>query len=265
MDYFRDFIKRMRIWGLENVLYRFYSRYPAEVLDNVDPDEEKNPRQRLYLHIPTIHEPLAGEWVDSGYVIAGKGYGFQSIPRKGDYVYVTFCFGDSNQPRWHYGWYGKDEKPEEFRGKKDTHGFISPGQQKVLLDDLNQTATIEQPNGSKIVMSEDDVIITFEGGETIKIDGNKVFISDGGTQPIALGNETKTTIDQLSAQVVALNTAITAFTAAQNTVATTVPIFSPLVPGWTALATAITPITTAINGAVKTQAAKIPSKNSETK
>lgn len=257
---------KIRILGLENVLNRYYSRYAARVDDNIDVNDDDEPvnTQRLYLHIPAIHEPLTAEWVDSGYVISGDNYGFQSIPRKGDYVYVTFAYGDTKYPRWHYGWFADDEIPEDFESK-DIHGFISPGQQKVLLDDANQTATIEQPNGSKIEMNEDEVTISFEGGETIKIDGNKVYISDGLTQPIALGTETKTSLDLLSAQVVALNAAITAFTSAQNTVAGSVPILAPLIPGWTALATAIAPVTSAINGPVKAQVAKIPSKNSETK
>ena len=263
MNFFQRFIDKIKNFGLENSVHRFYSRYPAEVIDNEDVDEESN-KQRLYLHIPAIHETQAAEWVASGYVISGNNYGFQSIPRKGDFVYVTFAFGDTKHPRWHYGWYGDGERPDVFKSK-DTHGFVSPGQQKVLLDDLNQTATIEQPNGSKIEMNEDEVTVSFEGGETIKINGSKVYISDGNTQPIALGTETKLTIDQLSAQVVALNTAILGYAAAQATVTASVVLLAPLTPALTALSTAATPVTVAINGPVKLQAAKIPSKNSETK
>ena len=274
MKFLKNLIKDIKIFGLENVFGRFYSRYPAEVIENVDialeqnipEDSDVNPDgQRLLLHIPAIHEEGAAEWVESGNIIAGNNYGFQSIPRKGDYVYVTFGYGDTNHPRWHYGWYGENERPELFKENKDLHGFISPGQQKVYFDDLNQKTVIEQPNGSLVEMSEDDITITFGNGQTVKIDSTKVYIAEGGTQPIALGNETVDAINQLNAQVQALNAALITFTSAQNAVALGTPLFSPLAPAWTALATAITPINANLTGAVTTQTQLIPSKNSETK
>jgi hypothetical protein len=149
-----EIFRRITQYGLETVLHRYYSRYPARVVSNDYGDGQ----QELELHIPLIHQVDSTARVKSYGIPSGKNYGAQSIPQVGDMVYVTFQMGDIRSPRWNYGWYANGELPEEFKDKK-VHGFKSPAGHSVLIDDTKNTVTVTMNEGKTLMLSKDVIEI----------------------------------------------------------------------------------------------------------
>ena len=174
----KDFIQRITFYGLENVLHRYYSRYPGRVINNKRDDG----KQELELFIPIIHKPGTSTWVKSYGIPAGQNYGLQSIPRIGDMVYVTFAMGDIRSPRWNYGWYAKGELPEEFKDI-NVHGFKSPAGHSVLINDTDSTIKITMKDGKTFMI----------GTESIELNGDEL----GGLIKI---KELKLELDKLNNQ-----------------------------------------------------------------
>jgi hypothetical protein len=159
----KDFIRRIRVDGIENVFKRYYSFYPAYVVNNNDPEN----KYRLRLHIPTIHHANVHEWVVGGFVNAGKNYGNHSLPNSGSMVYVFFLQGDTRYPRWVYGWYGNDELPKEFNSPL-IHGFKTPGGITVKYDDQEDTISITNKQGSSFKVNKDVIELLGDSNFLVK-------------------------------------------------------------------------------------------------
>lgn len=146
----KEFIAKVRNYGIENVFKRFYSFYPAYIVSNKDPKNQG----RLLLHIPAIHHTDAYEWVDAGMIFSGKDFGSQFIPRETSMVYVFFLQGDIRFPKWVNGWYGENEKPEQFKNRK-VSGFVTPNGVSILIDDEKDTITISNKNKDYVKVTPD--------------------------------------------------------------------------------------------------------------
>lgn len=155
----QEFIRKITKYGFEPMFHRYYSRYPARVVDNKD----DSGLQQLLLHIPILHQSGTSQWVRGYGFPAGFNYGLQSIPRIGDYVFVTFEQGDVRKPRWNYGWYAIGEKPEEFEDI-NVHGFKSPAGHSVLIDDTKDEIKVTMKDGKTFMINK----------EVIELNGNNL-------------------------------------------------------------------------------------------
>lgn len=137
-------------YGLE-ALGRFYSRYRGIVIENDDPKD----MHRISVVVPEVSElpiwalPLNDGAMDSGYKWLP--------PKKGQMVYVEYEKGDPNFPIWSYHSWAKNEVPRELIGESK-FGFVTPGGNKVIVDDDTGEVTISMKNG------KDDSVITLSKG-----------------------------------------------------------------------------------------------------
>tara|TARA_R110002020_G_scaffold54690_3_gene152270 strand:- start:4150 stop:4848 length:699 start_codon:yes stop_codon:yes gene_type:complete len=186
----QNFIRQVTKYGFEPLFKRYYSRYPARVVDNKD--KEESGLQQLNLHIPLLHQRGTSQWVKGYGVPAGNNYGLQSLPQIGDYVYVTFEHGDARRPRWDYGWYAKDEKPEEFTDE-NVHGFKSPAGHSVLIDDTNHEIRVTMKDGKTFMINQ----------QVLELNGNNL----GGLIDI---EELKTELQKINDQLSAIKQVVSA-------------------------------------------------------
>lgn len=198
----KEFIQQLRQWGME-YLSLYYSNYPARVLDNVD----ITGKNRLRLYIPTIHAPSTSSWVKQGRTVAGFKYGFQSIPRIGDMITVSFDHGNAEFPKWGYGWFANGEKPEAFESK-NVHGFISPGNNQVLIDDENGTIDVNHVLGHKISVAEDKICITFKDGKTLEIDKEVLALNGINQGGLIIGSELVSELQKVNSFMSAIKTVV---------------------------------------------------------
>ncbi len=142
-----------------------YGIYLGQVIDNEDPEN----LNRLLIKVPEL-DPF-GKAVFRAMpkgLIAGKNYGFNYIPSKGDYIYVSFRLGLLKYPLWEPGYWAINEKPEEFT--QDTIGFkFRDGAIAIYNEKKSQFNFI----------LNDFVSITYDGGYLeANIGDNTLIISD---------------------------------------------------------------------------------------
>lgn len=171
----KEVINNIKEKGVES-FGRFYSIYRAYCIDNKDPEN----MGRIKILCPVIFgEVPFGEWVHSFGMVAGASHGIVSIPSIGDAVNVLFESGDIYSPVWTYGWFGKDEMPEEAKGRYDEVLLLkTKGGQMVFIDDIEGSVKIQNTNGDSILMEKDKVTV----------DAKKVVLS-GDSEKAVLGDK----------------------------------------------------------------------------
>lgn len=171
----------------------YYSTYRAFVSDVEDP--ESLGRIRIVLPLLNAHTAYR-YWAFPVGNYAGKGFGSQNLPQKGDMVLVEFEHGNLRRPLWKHGHFGMGEKPEGLNKrllKTKNHWFKTPNGHIVEFDDELDTVSITHSQGIGIVIDKDNFSII----------RNKKKISlgqlGGSNEPALLGNTTEKLINDLIA------------------------------------------------------------------
>lgn len=189
MDAFAEFLKKLVYQGLEG-FGRYYSVYRAYVESNEDPDN----LNRLQLRIPIISSQKAlSNWIHPKGNFAGKDYGFQCLPQKGDVVYVEFEHGDLSKPLWSHGYFIKGEKPT-FKNSniKDNYWFRTPKGHTVELDDTNSVIRLTHKGGDVLELNNKGISLVL--GKLSKISLGSL---DGSAEPAVLGDKLTTTLNKI--------------------------------------------------------------------
>lgn len=154
-------------WGLEKVgLY--YSKYRGFVFDREDPKGYG----RLKVAVPEIMgDMVLNYWAWPANNYSGIGYGSQVLPRTNDMVWVEFEKGNPRKPIWSFGYFSKDEKPEELKDY-DNYWFKTPKGHLIELDDTDEIIRITAANGKVIEISEVISLGTKGGSDEPGVLGN---------------------------------------------------------------------------------------------
>lgn len=144
--------------GLES-LGRYYSSYRGYVIDNEDPDN----MSRVKVRIPAItrknDHPV---WAYPKNSFAGKDYGMQLLPQKGDIVWVEFEHGDPKFPLWTHAHFTKGQKPSEF-STPQIYGFKTPKGQLIIIDDRDGVEKIIVKSLNHFIIDSD--VVAFEADQ----------------------------------------------------------------------------------------------------
>ena len=188
----------------------YYGTYKAFVTDREDPLHYG----RLKLVIPNVTgAQVLNYWAYPCNCYAGKGYGAQVIPQKGDLVWVEFEQGNTRRPLWKFGYFGLDEKPEALKDY-DKYWFKTPKGNLIEFDDTKGTISLTSANGVSMGMNEDGSLkMTSANGQEIEMsqDGKiKLGTSeDADLEPAALGAEVQKANDCLfDSQILSLGKAL---------------------------------------------------------
>ena len=199
MQGYTELVNAIRTGGLES-LGRYYSVYPAFVVDAEDP----NKQGRLKVRVPQMTDnQTIDEWA---YPVTplGAGGAFLSVPKKGDNVWVVFKCGDVRFPLWLGSWWtaknGQTSLPKEAQ---DDYPFMHVWQ---------------TPEGAAIIMNDKtgriDITVR-QGGGVVTIDGGNVYLN-GTDQFAILGDTLRTEITKLNAKFDALIAVLQAWVPVPN-------------------------------------------------
>ena len=174
------FFMSLATHGFE-MLGKYYSCYRGYVVDTNDPEN----LDRLKINIPEITGVNSTpRWALPFNLYAGKGYGYHCIPQVGDMVWVQFEKGNPNYPIWSYSYYGRNEKPEEFKSNT-VAGFKSTLGHLIMVDNDkdNPYIRIQHQNKLSIVIDNDGVVIWGADKDVmVKNESSQVAITDAGVQ-----------------------------------------------------------------------------------
>jgi len=201
MTLFLDFLNNLKHVGLE-WYKRYYSTYPAIVVDNNDPDQ----RGRILFKCPSVFgkDYVSPVWADpSDFKLAGEGHGEFFPPYIGQWVEMCFEYGDTKNPIYHGGFFGLKELPADFAADyPNVRGWVFQSGNKILIGETDGKEFINiihksgtflkfNPDGS-ISGSCTDFTMNASGKATIKTGGDTV-VNAGGKVDVTAGGDANVT------------------------------------------------------------------------
>jgi phage protein D/phage baseplate assembly protein gpV len=144
------------------------------VVTQID-DPEKLGRIRVSL--PTYGN-VETDWMGVLSAGAGAGKGFMTLPDIGDHVLVLFAHEDPGQGVVLGGLYGAQEPPDVGIDGGEVRRFtlLTPGGQRIRLDDGQQTIRMENSGGSYCELSPQKVRVHAAADLEIEAPGQRVVI-----------------------------------------------------------------------------------------
>lgn len=157
--------------------------YLGQVIDNNDPDNIN----RLLVKVPEL-DPNGSMYfkaMPKG-MMAGKNFGFNFVPGKGDYVYISFRLGLLDYPLWEPGYWAIGEKPEEFN--KDMVGYKFRDGSVLSYDEKESEFTLLLKSGDFIVLRDNNFTFATNDGAMFNIEDGLITILNNGRK-LTLGSE----------------------------------------------------------------------------
>jgi len=189
LNLFLEFLDKLRHVGLE-WYKRYYSTYPAIVVDNNDPEK----RGRIKFKCPSVFgkDYISEIWADpSDERIAGKGHGEFLPPYIGDWVEMCFEYGDTKNPIYHGGFFGLKEIPTDFSADyPNVRGWVFASGSKLLVGESKgkEFVNIIHKSGTFIKLNPDGSISASCTDLSVKASG-KANIETGGDTTIKAGGK----------------------------------------------------------------------------
>lgn len=151
--------------------------YLGQVIDNNDPDNIN----RLLVKVPEL-DPNGSMYfraMPKG-MMAGKDFGFNFVPGKGDYVYISFRLGLLDYPLWEPGYWAIGEKPEEFN--KDMVGYKFRDGSVLSYDEKESEFTLLLKSGDYVVFRDNSFTIAINNGPYIKVEDESISMASNSRE-----------------------------------------------------------------------------------
>jgi uncharacterized protein involved in type VI secretion and phage assembly len=160
---------------------RFYGKYRATVLNNVDPQLQG----RIQVQLGDRYGAFPSTWAMPAFAFAGKGNGVVSLPQVTSSVWVEFEAGDPDYPIWS-GAFWPDPAgfpPLALAGatpaSPNIHLQTTSGTSVTLSDNPAQQVFIKTLAGAMITMGAAGITIMNGKGASIVMAGSSVIINNG--------------------------------------------------------------------------------------
>ncbi len=166
---------------------RFYGKYRATVLINVDPEQ----RGRLQLSIPGVLGEIPSSWAEACTPLAGPTgppMGVYMVPPVGAGVWAEFESGDPSYPIWSgCRWGGQsDIPPAALLGLPVSPNIVMQtlAQHSLTLSDMPPTPitggiVLKSTTGAHIVVNDSGIFIDNGKGASITLVGPLVTVNNG--------------------------------------------------------------------------------------
>lgn len=160
----------------------FYGKYRGQVTDNADPLG----KGRLQVRVPQVLGDVT-VWAQPCVPYAGPQLGWYSMPEIDTGVWVEFEAGDPSYPIW-TGFFWNDGDIDS--GDADPNiKFFRTNKTLLRIDDSSGEIVIENTDGSKIVLTSDEIVITSatvkqeaSGGKTTNLSSSSFKVNDGNLE-----------------------------------------------------------------------------------
>jgi len=142
---------------------RIYEAVIGTVVNNQDPDK----LGRVKVQIPALGGDDETWWAPVAALGAGKDRGWFFLPEVKDEVLIMFAHGDISRPVVLGAlWNGQDAPPDTNDGSNERKTIVSRAGSKIILDDDQDTITLEDGDGNgKIVIAADKITIESSSGD----------------------------------------------------------------------------------------------------
>lgn len=160
---------------------RFYGKYRATVLNNLDPQLQG----RIQVQLADRYGLFPSTWAMPAFAFAGKGNGIVALPQVGSAVWIEFEAGDPDYPVWS-GAFWPDPAgfpPLALAGATpvtpNIHVQTSTGTSVTLSDNPAQQVLLKTITGALIMIGTAGITITNGQGASIAMVGPSVIINNG--------------------------------------------------------------------------------------
>ncbi|MFW9918577.1 MAG: phage baseplate assembly protein V [Candidatus Thorarchaeota archaeon] len=157
---------------------RFFGKYRGTV-DEIGTGDKLGYIRAI---VPEVYgETNPSPWAKPVVPMAGSGYGWLVLPKRGDGVWMEFETGDISRPIWTgFWWDDKDELPNP--SGVDTRVAITPRGHKFILDDEKDEIRLVHSNSSEFKISGTEIQLSHSGGSEIKMTSTEILLKIGACQ-----------------------------------------------------------------------------------
>lgn len=165
----------------------------AVIVDNNDPEKIGRVRVRFFWQENNFMSP----WIRSVNPYSANERGFYFIPEIGDEVLVEFEGGDAEKPYVVGSLYHGKNKPHSAwpNGKNSFKGIATKSNLRIEFDDDKKITTIDTPGGNKIVVSDNEQSILLNDQNDNKVELSPNGIELNSPMDINISSDAKITID----------------------------------------------------------------------
>jgi uncharacterized protein involved in type VI secretion and phage assembly len=160
---------------------RFYGKYRATVMNNLDPQLQG----RIQVQLADRYGLFPSTWAMPAFAFAGKGNGIVALPQVGSAVWIEFEAGDPDYPVWS-GAFWPDPAgfpPLALAGATpvtpNIHVQTSTGTSVTLSDNPAQQVLLKTATGALVMIGTAGITITNGQGASIAMVGPSVIINNG--------------------------------------------------------------------------------------
>jgi uncharacterized protein involved in type VI secretion and phage assembly len=158
----------------EDLRRRFYGKYRGTVSD-IDAGT-----MRIKAKVPAVLGTTESNWALPCVPYAGDSVGIAFLPETGSAVWIEFEGGDVSFPIWTGGfWLNGQVPPEAAEAVK----VIVTKKHKLLLDDDQESITIEDSNGNSVTLDSSGITLT-RGSQSILVSDSEVNINSGALEVV---------------------------------------------------------------------------------
>jgi uncharacterized protein involved in type VI secretion and phage assembly len=157
---------------VETMRGRFYGKYRGTVLD------VEASTMRIKASVPAVYGSISSGWAWPCVPYAGDSVGFAFLPEVGSAVWIEFEGGDVSFPIWTGCFWLNSQAPSDAAPAVKV---IATKQHKILLDDDQDSITIQDSNGNKITLDSSGITLS-NGSQTVQISDSEVNINNGALE-----------------------------------------------------------------------------------
>jgi uncharacterized protein involved in type VI secretion and phage assembly len=160
---------------------RYYGKYRATVLNNIDPQLQG----RIQVQLGDRYGLFPSTWAAPAFPFAGKNCGVVALPQVASNVWIEFEAGDPDYPLWS-GAFWPDPNgfpPLAMAGHTpatpNIHLQTSTGTSVTLSDNPAQQVLVKTSTGAMIMIGASGITMTNGQGASIAMTGPSVIINNG--------------------------------------------------------------------------------------
>jgi uncharacterized protein involved in type VI secretion and phage assembly len=160
---------------------RFYGKYRATVLNNLDPQLQG----RIQVQLGDRYGMFPSTWAFPSFSFAGRGNAVVALPQIGSNVWVEFEAGDPDYPIWTGGFWPDPAgfPPLALAGatplSPNIHLQTTLGTSVTLSDNPAQQVFVKTVTGATIIIGTGNITIMNGLGASIAMVGPQVIINNG--------------------------------------------------------------------------------------